>query len=167
MENFASVIPVVFALLIPVVAIIGGITAGIVKSHHRARMVELAQRERIAAIERGLDLSQLPALPAVTELMGEKPDMDREQRQERRSGAMLVWGMVLAGFGLALSFLLFLVTPPDVDAWGSGFLFLMVGVALAIGARFIRPDADDLRAEKEMWRKMQAANYNAGRGKVE
>ena len=55
---------------IPIVAIIGGITAGIVKSVHRQRLLELAQKERIAAIERGVDLEKLPDNPTVRYHLG-------------------------------------------------------------------------------------------------
>ncbi len=163
MESFAPVIPLAFMFLVPVVAIVGGITAGIVKSHQRARMVEFAQKERIAAIEHGLDVSQLPPLPAIAELMGEQPNLDREHRQDRRARNMMVWGIVLGSFGLSLAVLLFLVTPPEVGAWGAGVIFLMVGAALAFGARFVRPDAEDLRAEKEIWRGAQATGCATGR----
>ena len=40
--------------LIPIVAIIGGITAGIVATVTRGRVRELEIRERIAMIERGI-----------------------------------------------------------------------------------------------------------------
>src|SRR5207248_4823258 len=43
---------------IPIVAIVGGITAGIVRTLGNQRLMELAQRERIAAIERGVDPSK-------------------------------------------------------------------------------------------------------------
>ena len=51
---------------IPIIAIVGGITAGIVRTLGRQRLIELAQRERIAAIERGVDPSKLPPLPRPT-----------------------------------------------------------------------------------------------------
>ena len=51
-----------FALAIPIVAITGGIVVAVVRALGRQRMIELAQRERIAAIERGVDPSKLPPL---------------------------------------------------------------------------------------------------------
>src|SRR5258705_4844462 len=62
-------VPIV-ALAIPIVAIVGGITAGIVRTLGRQRLVELAQRERIAAIERGIDPTKLPPLPAMMDETG-------------------------------------------------------------------------------------------------
>src|SRR5204863_7964553 len=48
---------------LPIIAIVGGIVAGIMKQTGRQRLVEMAQQERIAAIQRGIDPSQLPPLP--------------------------------------------------------------------------------------------------------
>src|SRR5258706_9749402 len=45
---------------IPIVAIVGGITAGIVRSLGQQPLAELAAPERLAAIERGIPPSQLP-----------------------------------------------------------------------------------------------------------
>ena len=50
MEGFWSLGP----YLIPIVAILGGITAGIVSSITRGRVREMEIRERIAMIERGM-----------------------------------------------------------------------------------------------------------------
>src|SRR3954468_3433905 len=52
---------------IPIVAIIGGITAGIVRILSQHRLLELPTRERIAAIERGVDPSKLPPAPVIVE----------------------------------------------------------------------------------------------------
>jgi hypothetical protein len=50
------------AMSIPIVAIVGGITAGIVRMIQRQRAFEMVQRERIAAIERGLDPDKIASL---------------------------------------------------------------------------------------------------------
>jgi hypothetical protein len=154
-----EMIPITMMMLIPVVAIIGGITAGIVKSHHRARMIELAQRERIAAIERGLDISQLPPLPPIAGLGADVEAMP-EARQLHRSRGLTIWGIILACLGLALVAILLLTVPLETGAWGSGFFFLMLGVAFLISARVIRPDLDDLRREKELIRQMRTMGYS-------
>jgi len=49
-----------FGIAIPIVAIVGGISMGIVRLLTAARLEELARKERIAAIERGVDPSKLP-----------------------------------------------------------------------------------------------------------
>src|SRR3990172_6128244 len=53
------------ALAIPIIAIIGGITAGIVRTLGQQRLAELAHKERIAALERGVDPSKLAPVPAL------------------------------------------------------------------------------------------------------
>ena len=59
MGSIRDLIPfVLFA--IPIITIIGGIAIGIIRAIGEQRLLELAQRERIAAIERGLDPTKLP-----------------------------------------------------------------------------------------------------------
>ena len=162
MNSFFEMVPLLFIMVLPIVAVVGGITAGIVKSHHRAKMIELAQRERIVAIERGLDISKLPPLMPMPGLLGEDPGLHQERRQARRAARTAVWGVLVASVGLSLTFILLLTVPLDTGAWGSGLFFLMLGAALLISSRIMRPDPDDLRREKELTRQMQAVGYAAG-----
>ena len=50
---------------VPIVAIAGGILAGIIKTISRHRLMEVAVRERMALIARGVDPARIPGLPAV------------------------------------------------------------------------------------------------------
>ena len=50
----------IFTMIIPVVAIVGGISVAIVRLITQGRLEELARRERIAAIERGVPADKLP-----------------------------------------------------------------------------------------------------------
>src|SRR2546426_9891232 len=52
-----------FIFAIPIIAIVGGITAGIVRTIGPQRLMERAQRGRIAAIERGVDPAKPPPRP--------------------------------------------------------------------------------------------------------
>src|SRR5947199_6298054 len=54
-----------FAMAIPIVAIVGGITVAVVRTLGQQRIAELAHRERIAALERGIDPAKLPAAPVI------------------------------------------------------------------------------------------------------
>ena len=144
MSDLAPLLAIVFSLSIPLVAIVGGITAGIVKSNARRRLVELAQRERIAAIERGIDPDKLPALHVN---LGEDPSAPRmtfEQRQLRRSQALIIWGMALTGFGVALVFGIGL-NEHDLTEGAPALMFVGVGLALLIGGFMVRPDREDLK----------------------
>ena len=132
-------------MMVPIVAIVGGVTAGILKSNSKRRLIELAQRERIAAIERGIDPDKLPALHVALD-KGDNGSMSFEQRQLRRSQNLIIWGLALLGFGVALTFGIGLVE----DNWkegGPALMFAGVGAALLIGGRMVRPSPEDLRRE--------------------
>jgi hypothetical protein len=138
--NLFDVVPAVVAMTIPLVAIIGGITAGIIRSNAKQRLIELAQRERIAAIERGIDPDRLPALHLpVTDLQ-----LTFEQRQLRRSQSLRIWGLALLGFGAALWFGIGL-SEGDLREGAPAVMFAGLGIALLIGGHMVRPDPEDLR----------------------
>ncbi len=141
MGDLAPVIAIVFSLTIPLVAIIGGITAGIIKSNARRRLMELAQRERIAAIERGIDPEKLPALHVE---FGDEPKMTFEQRQLKLSQNLRIWGMALTGFGAALVLGIGL-SEGNMYEGGPALMFVGVGVALLLGGYMVRPDKEDVR----------------------
>lgn len=139
-DELAPVIAIVFAMLIPLVAIIGGITAGIVKSNARHRLLELAQRERIAALERGIDPERLPKLELPAGMVDS--GLTFEQRQQRRSELLRIWGFIVCFFGIAL-------------LWGIGMaeglreaaptaMFAGVGLALIISGYMVKPKANGL-----------------------
>ena len=134
MDGF-DFIPATFVLLIPLVAIIGGITAGILKTNARQRLLELAQRERIAAIERGIDPNKLPALHVS---LDQEARMTFEQRQQRRSQALMIWGFCLTGFGSAL-FLGIGINEGDLAEAAPALMFSGVGIPLLISGWLTRP----------------------------
>ena len=138
MNSVLDVIPLVAMLLIPIVAIIGGITAGIVKTSMRQRMVELAQKERIAAIERGIDPERLPPLQ-LPPGMFDKTALTMEQRALRRSHLLMIWGLLVAFFGIAMTAIG--AFTHDDEAYGPGVVFLMMGAGLVAGSRVGRPSA--------------------------
>ena len=94
---------------IPVIAIAGGIVHGIVRSIGQQRMLEMAQRERIAAIERGFDPSKLPPFP----MGGEREDWGLDS-QLRRFQGLLIGGIVLVFVGFGLLVFLHLIQPNDM-----------------------------------------------------
>jgi hypothetical protein len=144
---------VVLALIftIPVVAVIGGITAGIFKTRGQQRLIELAQRERIAAIEKGIDPERLPPLPLVTtnegakhlaEMLRAEVDLSPRQRAARQAQGFQVTGIILLSIGLGLSLML-LILPEAAEnrAWVAGILPGFIGVALLICASIVRKSA--------------------------
>jgi hypothetical protein len=132
-------VPIV-ALAIPIVAIVGGITAGIIRTLGRQRLIELAQRERIAAIERGVDPAKLAPLPA-TALLDDEPEtwhVSQYDRDRRRSQGLMVGGIVTMAVGISLmAFLNFM--DDHGNAWAVGIIPATVGVALLLSSFLIRP----------------------------
>ena len=133
-----SLVPMmIFA--IPIVAIIGGITAGIVKTMSQGRIVEMAQRERIAAIQAGIDPSKLPPLPMTSDFFDTTQSLgDPLQSARNRSQGLLIGGFVtlLGGIGVGL----FLGILNDGDrVWAVGIIPAFVGVALLISGFLVRP----------------------------
>jgi hypothetical protein len=126
---------------IPIIAIVGGITAGIVKTVSRHRLLELAQRERIAMIERGLDPAKLPALP-ISELTADSPLVSEADYARRRSQGLLIGGLVTLAVGLSLGVMLYFVADAgegEHGVWAVGLIPLAIGIALLMSSYFVRP----------------------------
>jgi hypothetical protein len=123
---------------IPIVAIVGGITMGIVRTMSQSRIIENAQRERIAAIQAGIDPSRLPPIPSAD--FGDTADAvrDPEQAQRRRTNGLMVGGLVtlFTGIGLAV-FFLFMDT--GGNSWAIGMIPGFVGLGLLLSAFLVRP----------------------------
>src|SRR5258706_4364012 len=125
--NMDGFIPImIFA--IPIVAIVGGITAGIVRTLGQQRLVELAQRERIAAIERGIDPAKLPAMPIMSDDEA-PPYRSYAEYAQRRQHGLMIGGIVTLSVGIGLMAFLFIMNPDEQRAWSVGLIPSMVGVA--------------------------------------
>lgn len=129
-------IAVFFLFGTPLVAIAGGILAGILRTRGQQRLMELAQRERIAAIEKGLDPGRLPPLV---------PDAVLSPRAAglRRVQGLIIGGMVSIAIGAGLIVTMLLLPAHDGgDAWPVGFVPAFVGVALLVSAGLVRRTLD-------------------------
>jgi hypothetical protein len=122
---------------IPIIAIVGGITAGIVKTISRHRLIELAQRERIAMIEHGMDPSKLPPLP-LSEIADATPLMSAADAARHRSQGLMIGGLVTFAVGISLGVLLYNVAGEE-GVWTVGLIPVAVGIALLMSAFFVRP----------------------------
>jgi len=122
---------------IPIIAIVGGITAGIVRTISRHRLIELAQRERIAMIERGLDPSKLPPLP-LADISGATPLMAPADAARHRSQGLMIGGLVTLAVGISLAVLLYNVAD-EAGVWSVGLIPGAIGIALLISAYLVRP----------------------------
>ena len=124
----------VLVFSIPIVAIVGGITAGIVRTMGQQRLAELAARERLAAIERGIDPSKLPPPPSVG---GDNPYMFSHDPRHRAQGLM-IGGLVTLAVGIGLSVLIW-TNSEESHGWAVGLIPGLVGVALLLSAWIVWP----------------------------
>ncbi len=136
----------VLVFMIPVLAVIGGIIGGILKAQGRQRLAELIQRERIAAIEHGIDPGKLPPLPVLDRDF--KSIVALMPSDAQRAQGFLITGVVLLGTSIGLILMLLLLTDPRANhAWAAGLLPLAIAIALLVSARIVRRSAGGDRTE--------------------
>lgn len=140
-DSQVEVLVPLFALAIPIVAIIGGIAAGIAKTMSRHRVIELAQRERIAMIERGLDPSKLPPLP-LADVDEAAPLLPPVEAARRRSQGLMIGGLVTLAVGVSLGAMLYYVAD-EPGVWAIGLIPAAIGIALLLGSALVRPRSGD------------------------
>ena len=119
---------------IPIVAIVGGITAGIVRTLGQQRLAEMAARERLAAIERGIDPSKLP--PPLT--LGSDWSDGGQRDPHRRAQGLMIGGLVTLAVGIGLSVLIW-TTSEERSGWAVGLIPGLIGVALLLSAWIVNP----------------------------
>jgi hypothetical protein len=123
---------------IPIIAIVGGITLAIVRTLGRQRLIELAQQERIAAIQRGIEPSKLPALPLMSDDDDLTPGISAAERDRRRSQGLLIGGVVTFAAGAGLSAFLGVIQSEE-RAWAVGLIPIMIGLSLLLSAWIVAP----------------------------
>ena len=119
------------SLIVPVIAIVGGITLAIVRILTQARLEELARKERISAIERGVDPDKLPPV------VGSESYGIGNSRLRSAHG-LLIGGLVLLALGLGLGMVLGFVDP-EKGHWLAGVVPVFVGLALLLSSRIVWP----------------------------
>lgn len=131
-------------MAIPLVAIVGGIVSGIVRTLGRQKIIEMAQRERIAAIERGIDPSKLPPLPALEDdedLACCRPET-YARRQRSRFQGLLIAGIITLACGIGVSIMIGVLEDED-PSWIVGIVPFLVGLALLLSAWLVRPKPEN------------------------
>jgi hypothetical protein len=123
-----------FSIVVPVVAIVFGISMAMVRIVSQARLEELARKERIAAIERGIDPEKLPALPA-------SDGYGLGSSRIRRAHGLLIGGLVLLAIGLGMA-VVFAFIEPEKSHWVAGVVPGFVGIALLLASRIVWPKED-------------------------
>jgi len=127
---------------IPIIAIVGGITAGIVKTLGRQRLIELAQQERIAAIQHGIDVSKLPPLPGIGLDEEDVLGLSGPERDRRRAQGLLIAGIVTVAISTGL-IAFFILIEANNNTWAIGIIPGAAGIALLISAWIVRPRSSD------------------------
>lgn len=141
-DDIGLAVVVMGGLALGGIAIIGGIVTGIIRSFQRQRMIELAQRERIALIERGVDPEKLPSLTSheVSLALGTGMADERIHAERRRQG-LVIAGLVFTFFGVGLGILLGAIVDGD-PVWAVGAVPLSIGLALLLGSRVVKAPAE-------------------------
>jgi hypothetical protein len=118
--------------LIPIVAIVGGILAGIVATVSRARVRELEIRERIAMIERGM----VPPPETDPETFDRR--MDSVQRLQRGHVAPRhrSAGIILMSIGLGMYVLISFAGGLNREAVGVGGFIAILGLGFFVNSLF-------------------------------
>lgn len=125
----------ILPLLIPIIAIVGGIAVAllvmVLDYKKKAQLLELHHKERLAALERGLELPPLPG-EFFDNAGGRGRDGGRSDPQRAlRRGLVFVLG------GLAVSAALVINRDLDSAAWG--LVPIAVGVAYLLSSRLGGP----------------------------
>ena len=122
---------------VPIVAIAGGILAGIVRSVSAHRVMEVAVRERMALIARGVDPARIPGLSA----RGDSalfPLLSFADHSRFRAQGLLVGGLVTLLGGIALGAFLGLTESWESREWTAALVPVSVGVALLVSSAIVR-----------------------------
>jgi hypothetical protein len=116
----------VVALLIPIVAVVGGMAIAIVGVITKGKEEELRHKERIIAMEKGIPIPESsPCQPKA-----DKP----------RYLAIRAWGLVLTLIGVALVIAIGTASEPRNGVWG--LLPTALGVGLLIAAWLEKKDME-------------------------
>ena len=122
---------------IPIVAIAGGILAGIIRTVSAHRLMEVAVRERMALVARGVDPARLPGLPAGVG-SGWFPFHSFADHSRFRAQGLLVGGLVMFLGGIALGVFLGLTESWESREWTVALVPISVGIALLVSSALVR-----------------------------
>lgn len=127
---FASVGPEVIAVFIPIIVVLGGVLIAITAVITHGKKRELEHKERLFSIEKGIPLPD------------PEPTVKKPAYSGRRAG-----GLVLFGFGIALTIGITVSESFEEGVWG--LLFIFVGLGLLIAAFLDKREYDAEVAKKE------------------
>jgi len=145
---------IVLVATIPLIALIGGLIIGGMALQHRAKLRELAYKERIAMIERGLvpppetDPGAFDRAlgEAVKTRVGAEPRAPGERALRHRTA-----GVALIALGLGLMLIIGFAGGAPGAGIGVGGAIMVVGAAGLVNSLFVAQD-EARRAADERWR---------------
>jgi phosphatidylglycerophosphate synthase len=120
----------VIAVTIPLLAIFGGIAIAIVAIVMEGRKKELMHKERLLAMEKGIDIPTEPR---------------KEERPQYLSN--LTGGLVTFCLGVALTIALWAVAGSDGGVWG--FIPMAIGIGLLIASALEKKQVDRARWQNQ------------------
>jgi hypothetical protein len=121
------------AVLIPIVAIVGGFLIAGLSIHRHIRLQEFAHRERLAMIEKGQAPPDRPPADYVDRLERVQMLMSSRSPMEDRTRR---GGVVLIGIGLGIAFLIWMAGHDRDSAIGVGGFLVIMGAAIYISSYF-------------------------------
>jgi hypothetical protein len=127
---------------IPLVAIAGGILAGIIRSVSAHRLMEVVVRERMALIARGVDPARIPGLSAGAG-PGLFPLLSFADHSRLRAQGLLVGGLVTLLGGTALGAFLGLTESWASREWTVALVPVSIGIALLVSNAIVRAQGGD------------------------
>ena len=116
----------VVALLIPIVAVVGGMAIAIVGVITKGKEEELRHKERIIAMEKGIPVPEMAPPPS--------------RREKPRYLAIRAWGLVLTLIGVALVIAIGTASEPRNGVWG--LLPMALGIGLLLAGWFEKKDME-------------------------
>ena len=120
----ADIDPEVVAVSIPVISVLGGVFIAIVAIVMGARKKELLHKERLIAMEKGLEL------PAI-----DPPRPRREAYRANRTG-----GLVMTFLGIGLTIAIWTSAGAEGGVWG--LIPLAIGIGLLVSAHIEKKEVE-------------------------
>lgn len=127
MEEVSDLVRSIIFSLIPVVSIIGGLTIAGLSMYRKSRLKELALRERIALIEKGI-------VPPPEVDPARFDDLWSDRLASPACARHRTAGIVLIGIGLALMVLIAFAGESPNSGVGVGGAFAILGLAFLVNS---------------------------------
>ena len=123
-------------ILAPLMLVLGGILLGFVRASHNFKLRQLAYKERIAAIERGVEFSQLPAVLGSVDLGA----LTADRAAGDPSAFWFTFGIMAIFVGVGVAVFLAFMAPHD-QAWLVGIVPVFSGFGSIVCGRFLQKRA--------------------------